>query len=105
MEPIIDRANDNISKLLLLDKIVRSGAVKNGEIIMLSPGVPLDFAMFKYGPGVVALAKADFNRTRAAADRFQRNELKLMARLLMVHSILRSLELSDKPQPGTANLR
>ncbi|HEV8588444.1 MAG TPA: hypothetical protein VGQ72_06185, partial [Pyrinomonadaceae bacterium] len=105
IEPIIDRANDNISKLLLLDKIVRSGAVKNGEIIMLSPGVPLDFAMFKYGPGVVALAKADFNRTRAAADRFQRNELKLMARLLMVHSILRSLELSDKPQPGTANLR
>ncbi|HEY3104741.1 MAG TPA: hypothetical protein VGJ69_14220 [Pyrinomonadaceae bacterium] len=105
MEPIIDRANDNISKLLLLDKIVRSGAVKNGEIVMLSPGVPLDFAMFKYGPGVVALAKADFNRTRAAADRFQRNELKLMARLLMVHSILRSLESPDKPQPGTADLR
>jgi len=105
MEPIIDRANDNISKLLLLDKIVRSGAVKNGEIVMLSPGVPLDFAMFKYGPGVVALAKADFNRTRAAADRFQRNELKLMARLLMVHSILRSLESPDKPQTGTADLR
>jgi hypothetical protein len=42
-EPIIDRANDNISKLLLLDKIVRSGAVKSGEIVMQDPGVPLDF--------------------------------------------------------------
>jgi len=97
-EPIIDRANDNISKLLVLDKIVRTGAVKNGEIIMQDPGVPLDFALIKYGRGVVALANADFNRTKALAERFQRNELKLMARLLIAQSILRSL---DAPEART----
>ena len=97
-EPIIDRANDNISKLLLLDKIVRSGAVKNGEIIMQDPGVPLDFALIKYGRGVVALANADFTRTQALADRFQRNEIKIMARLVIAQSILRSMEISDKPK-------
>jgi hypothetical protein len=100
-EPIIDRANDNISKLLLLDKIVRSGAVKNGEIIMQDPGVPLDFALIKYGRGVVALANADFTRTKALADRFQRNELKIMARLVIAQSILRSLDAPDKPEAPT----
>lgn len=100
-EPIIDRANDNISKLLLLDKIVRSGAVKSGEIVMQDPGVPLDFALIKYGRGAVALANADFNRTRALADRFQRNELKLMARLLIAQSILRSLDSPEKPEAPT----
>ena len=101
-EPIIDRANDNISKLLLLDKIVRTGAVKNGEIIMQDPGVPLDFALMKYGRGVVALANADFTRTKVLADRFQRNELKIMARLLMAQAILRSLEASDNPQSSSS---
>ncbi len=100
-EPIIDRANDNISKLLFLDKIVHSGAVKSGEIVMQDPGVPLDFALIKYGRGVVALANADFTRTKALADRFQRNELKLMARLLIAQSILRSMEVSDKPETPT----
>jgi len=102
-EPIIDRANDNISKLLLLDKIVHSGAVKSGEIVMQDPGVPLDFALIKYGRGVVALANADFNRTKALADRFQRNELKLMARLLIAQSILRSLDSPEKPEAPTEN--
>lgn len=93
IEPIIDRANDNISKLLLLDKVIKSGAVKNGEIIMQHPGViSLDFAIFKYGKGVVALANADFNRTKAVADRFQRNELRLMARLMIAQALLRGNE-------------
>jgi hypothetical protein len=100
-EPIIDRANDNISKLLLFDKIVHSGAVKNGEIVMQDPGVPLDFALIKYGRGAVALANADFNRTKALADRFQRTELKVMARLLIVQSILRSLDSPEKPEAPT----
>jgi len=93
IEPIIDRANDNISKLLLLDKMIKTGAVKNGEIIVRHPGViSLDFAIFKYGQGVAALANADFNRTRAMADRFQRNELRLMARLMIAQALLRVSE-------------
>lgn len=99
IEPIIDHTNDDISKLLLLDRIVKSGAVKNGEIIMQQPGiVSIDFAIFKYGKGVVALANADFDRTKAAADRFQRNELRIMARLTIAQALLRSTE-----QVGTKN--
>jgi hypothetical protein len=94
IEPIVDRANDDISKLLLLDKVVKSGATKNGEIMMAQPGMSFEFEILKYGPGMVALANADFNRTKALADRFQRHELRIMARLMLAQSILRGLETS-----------
>ena len=101
IEPIIDRMNDDISRLLLLDRVVKSGAVKNGEIIMQQPGViSLDFAIFKFGQGVVAMAKADFNRTKVTADRFQRNELRIMARLLIAQSLSRDLgQTANKNAP------
>ena len=88
-ERTIDRANSQISLLLLVDKVVNSGAVKKGEIVLDQGGIlPLEFLVFKYGKGVAALAKADFTRTRALADRFDRNELRLLAQLLIVKGVL-----------------
>ena len=88
-ERTVDQANSQISLLLLVDRVVKSGAVKKSEIILDHPGImPLDFLVFKYGKGVAALAAADFNRTKALADRFDRNELRIMARLLIVKGIL-----------------
>lgn len=90
VERVIDTANDEIAKALLLDKITKSGVVKKGEIRLLQSGmIPIDFAVFKYGNGVAALANADFDRTKAAADRFERNELRLMMRLLLAQALLR----------------
>jgi len=91
VERTVDHANDDVSKALLLDKIVRSGAVSKGEIRIQQFGIlPLDFMVFRYGKGVAALARVDFERTRAAADRFERNELRLLARLLLAQSVLRT---------------
>jgi hypothetical protein len=88
-ERTIDEANDQISLLMLLDRVVKSGAVKKSEIILDQAGImPLDMLIYKYGKGVGALAKADFNRTRALADRFDRPELRVMARLLIAKGIL-----------------
>jgi hypothetical protein len=79
---------------MLLDRVVKSGAVKKNEIILDQAGImPLEFLVFRYGKGVAALAKADFNRTRGLADRFDRNELRLMAQLLIVKGLL-------QPQPA-----
>jgi hypothetical protein len=90
IERTVDRANDEMAKLLLLDKFISTGIVKKGEIAMQHSGmIPIDFAVFKYGKSVAALANADFDRTRAAADRFERNELRLMARLLLAQALLR----------------
>lgn len=88
-ERTVDQANSQISLLMLLDKVVKSGAVRKSEIILDQAGImPLDFLVFKYGKGVAALAKADFNRTRGLADRFDRNELRLLAQLLIVRGLL-----------------
>ena len=88
-ERTVDRANAQISVLMLLDKVVKTGAVRKSEIILDQAGImPIDFLLFRYGKGVVALAKADFNRTRALADRFERNELRLLAQLLIVKGLL-----------------
>jgi hypothetical protein len=97
IEPIVDRANDNIAKLMLLDKLIKSGLVKSGEIVLQQPGmISPDFAIFKYGQGIVALAKADFNRTKAMADRLQRNELRILARLLIAQALLHNNEKAVK---------
>ena len=42
---------------------------------------------------VKALARADFERTKALADRFLREEIRIIARLLLAQSIL-------SPQPA-----
>jgi hypothetical protein len=88
-ERTVDQANSQISLLMLLDRVVKSGAVKKSEIMLEQARImPLNFIVFKYGGGVAALARADFNRTRALADRFDRNELRLMAQLLIVKALL-----------------
>ena len=88
-ERTVDKANAQITLLLLLDKVVKSGAVKKNEIVLEQPGVmPLDFFLFKYGKGVTALAKADFGRTRALTERFERNELRLVAQLMVLRGLL-----------------
>lgn len=93
IEQTVDRANDEVAKALLLEKIVKSGALKKGEFRLAQGGmVSTDFALFKYGGAVSAIAKVDFDRTKAAADRFQRYELRLMARLLLAQALLQSEE-------------
>ena len=57
-ERTIDQANSQISMLLLLDRVVKIGAVKKGEITLEQAGVmPLDLLLFKYGEGVVRRLK------------------------------------------------
>ncbi len=99
-ERTVDHANTQISFLMLLDRVVKSGVVKKSEIVLEQPGIlPLDLLVFKYGKGVAALAKADFSRTKALADRFERNELRLMAQLMIVKGILQP-EIPATPAPG-----
>ena len=99
-ERTVDRANSQISVLMLLDKVVRSGAVKNNEIILDQGGImPIEFLVFKYGKGVAALAKADFNRTRSLAERFDRNELRILAQLFIVKGLLQS-GLTERQRRG-----
>jgi hypothetical protein len=97
-ERTVDRANRQISLLLLVDKVVKSGAIRKNEILLEQPQLmTLDFLVFKYGNGIAALAKADFNRTRALAERFDRNELRLMAQLFVLRGLLEPQTAASAP--------
>jgi len=100
IEPAIDHTNDQVAKLFLVDKVIKTGAIKDGEIILNQPQTPLDYSFAQFGAGLSALGKADFDRTKALADRFQRNELKIIGRLLIARAMLR-----DSAQTPRTNQR
>lgn len=88
-ERAVDNANRQVALLLLIDKVLKTVSVKKNEIVLEQPRLmPIDYLVFKYGRGVFALAKADFNRTRALAERFERPELRLMAQVLLLKGLL-----------------
>ncbi|HYE14922.1 MAG TPA: hypothetical protein VD968_10820 [Pyrinomonadaceae bacterium] len=98
IDPLIDQANDMLAAVALLEKFgAGGGAFKKGEMI-LSPaldGVGGHYA--RYVKALGELARVDFDRTKAAADRFGRDEARIAARLVVARSVL-----SDKPEPAAA---
>ena len=93
VEPLIDQGNDMIAAAALLEKFGQgSGFFRKGEMLM-TPGLSMAGGSYaRYVKALAELARADFDRTRATADRFNRDETRLMARLLIARSIL-----SDRP--------
>lgn len=89
LEPIVDQLNEllaaaaTLGSFILDEEIMRDDEVRMEIFAGLAP-------MFsgQYTPDLRALASHDFERTRALADRFQRDEVRMMARLLLVQSIL-----------------
>ncbi|HEX8776078.1 MAG TPA: hypothetical protein VF735_21090 [Pyrinomonadaceae bacterium] len=88
LEPMIDQLNELVGAGALLGGFFSEQFVKDDEIQLhvmnsVTGGLAGEFAVeFK------ALASADFDRTKAAADRFQRSEIRVMARLMIAQSIL-----------------
>jgi hypothetical protein len=96
VEPIIDQANEMLAAAALLEKFGAGrmsggpgeGLFKKGELL-LNPGfISIERIGNQYGKGLAALARADFDHTKALADRFQRNEARILARILIAQSIL-----------------
>ncbi|HJQ32906.1 MAG TPA: hypothetical protein VJ866_12030 [Pyrinomonadaceae bacterium] len=93
IEPLIDQGNDMIAAAALLEKFGQgSGFFRKGEMLM-TPGLSMAGGSYaRYVKALAELARVDFDRTRATADRFNRDETRLIARLLIARSIL-----SDRP--------
>jgi hypothetical protein len=64
--------------------------------MVLGPGMgELAGTYARYVKALSELARVDFDRTRQTADRFNRDEARLMARLIIARSIL-----SDRLDPA-----
>ncbi|MET0649593.1 MAG: hypothetical protein ABW208_23525 [Pyrinomonadaceae bacterium] len=99
IDPLIDQANDMMSAAALLEKFgAGTGMFRKGEM-MLAPGLGEMGGMYeRYVKALAELSRIDFDRTRATADRFNRDEARLMARLIVARSVL-SDRLGAATQP------
>jgi hypothetical protein len=89
LEPTIDQLNELIGAGIILGEFLgEEEFVRDDEVLVVFVGQLADMFQQQYGKDLRLVAAADFPRTRDAAERFQRFEVRIMARLLVVQSIL-----------------
>ncbi len=89
IESLVDQANELLSAATVLSGFFLPGGVfKKGEMV-LPPGYSNVSMRFRQlGKELATLALFNFERTKAAADKFQRNEARIMARLFIAQGVL-----------------
>lgn len=92
IESIIDQLNTLFAAAAILDGFDYARYFREGELVPQSSGLLTTMAM-QCVKDIALLAKNDFDRAKLAADRFQRSELRTLARLYVAEGVL-----SDKQQ-------
>ena len=85
VERVIDQTNDLVAAALVLNGFDISGYFRNDEFI-ISNGNPLNMIAESCGRELAGVARADMDRARLAAERFQRPEMRLIALLQIAQS-------------------
>ncbi|HEY0544081.1 MAG TPA: hypothetical protein VGC91_01700 [Pyrinomonadaceae bacterium] len=89
LEPSIDQLNEIIAAGILLGEFfAEEDAVRDDELVIQPFVQMVEAFQTQYGRDLNTLARANFTRTRDAAERFQRYEVRLLARLLVAQSVL-----------------
>lgn len=88
LEPVVDQLNDLLAAGVVLGSFFVEELIRDDEI-MMEPLISVSNEVLTlYVAHFGTLARADFERTRALADRFQRYEIRAIARLLVAQSVL-----------------
>ena len=96
INPLIVQANEMISAAALLAKFGSGqGLFKQDELLLQHSFMAANGPYVQHLKKLTSLARADFERTKASVDGFQREEIRLMGRLLISQSVL-SDRLEDK---------
>jgi hypothetical protein len=100
LEPVVDQLNELIGAAALLGGFFTEQFVKDDEIQVGFMNSFIEMYMGQYSSELYSLARDDFDRTKALADRFQRDEIRARARLLVIQSILAPQQRSTRIVPG-----
>jgi len=87
IDPVIDQVNALAAAASVLDTFQSQGGqrtFKDGELMSSNNNNNFNQYMRMMGQ----LARIDFDRTRAAADKFSRNDVKILAQLTMLQVVL-----------------
>jgi hypothetical protein len=88
LEPVVDQLNELLAAAVVLGGFITEEIILDDEIMMEPLAMISNEIFARYLGDLSALSRADFERTRALADRFQRDEIRIFARLLVAQSIL-----------------
>jgi hypothetical protein len=93
LESLMDQINELLNAALLLGGFFGGEEIVKDEELLMQPVTSLTGTFGgQHVPDLGALAYADFERTKSIADSFQRDEVRLIARLLIAQSVL-----ADRP--------
>jgi hypothetical protein len=87
IEPTIDQLNMLLSAIASLDGFEYWQHFKDGELIGTGPSVVVNMTLQCAGD-LALLSRADFDRAKAAADRFSRSDVRITARLFVAQGVL-----------------
>ena len=96
LETGIGQINDLLAAAALLNGF-EVEMFKDGELPMRGGGGDLNRMITTYGRALAVLARKDFARAEATADKFQRSDARLFARLAIAQGVL-----SEPPANGNA---
>lgn len=89
LEPIIDQLNYLADAAVTVDGFLTEEPLARDDELLLKPMFEsVNDTLNENNEGLAALTRSDFDRTKATVDRLQRNELRIMARLLIAQSVL-----------------
>jgi hypothetical protein len=89
IESLVDQANELLSAASVLTGFfLPSGVFRKGEMVLPPSYSNASMRFGQFGKELGALALLNFERTKAAADKFQRNETRIMARLFIAQAVL-----------------
>jgi hypothetical protein len=87
VEPMVDQLNELVNAATVLGGFIAPEFIRDDEALMSFASNRL--RRFPHSTTKLsALLSTDFERTKAVADRFQRNELRILARLLIARNLL-----------------
>jgi hypothetical protein len=87
IESVVDQFNTLIAAAAILDGFEYWRYFREGELMAQAGGVMLSL-VFQCAKDATELARTDFDRAKAVADRFQRAEVRLIARLYVAQGVL-----------------
>jgi hypothetical protein len=102
INPLILQANEMLAAAALLDKFGSGqGLFKRSEMLLQHSFSAANGPYVQHLRKLTSLARADFERTKTTVDGFQRDEIRLMGRLLIAQSVLSDRLGNDKnPNQG-----
>jgi hypothetical protein len=106
LEPIVDQLNEllaaavTLGGFILEEEVMRDDEIRMELFMDMFPALAVYYAV-----DLRTLAIFDFDRTRALAERFQRDEVRTMARLLVVQSVLGEQTMLEMPAVETSGQR